>query len=200
MRAGKMISKEDSYMLIGAASRLLEKLARFERVKTSRFAPLLANILQSQVPLRVKDWVSVCLLKLEQVGDDLDYVLEVPMDLEVTIHDTIPWLITEMGEEFSPTVRERAVMHLRCLMSQGRSAYVVAVANKGGIVPLVNMLKVGSSDAKGASVAILYNLSMNKDNHPTMMASGVVPCLVELIRTRAPDWKLALYLLRTLPS
>lgn len=200
MRDGKIISKEDGYMLIGAASRLLEKLARYEKVNTSIFVPLFTNVLQSQAPLRVKDWVSACLLKLEQVSEGRGYQIEVPLDLEVTIHDTIPWLVTEIGEDFSPTVRERAVMHLRHLMSQGRSTYAAAIANSGGIFPLVSLLKAGSSDARDAAIAILYNLSMNEDNHPAIMAAGAVPCLVELIRRGVPEWKLALYLLRALPS
>ncbi|CAM6094598.1 unnamed protein product [Calypogeia fissa] len=200
MRDGKGISKEDGYMLIGAAARLLEKLARYEMVNVSVFAPLLTNVLQSEAPLKVKDWVSACLLKLEQVSKGRGFKLEVPLDLEVTIHDTIPWLVTEIGEDFSPTVRERAVMHLRHLITQGMSTYAAAIANSGGILPLVNLLKVGSSDARDAAIAILYNLSMNEDNHPPIMAAGVVPCLVELIRSGVPEWKLALYLLRALPS
>ncbi|KAL2630411.1 hypothetical protein R1flu_015097 [Riccia fluitans] len=200
---GKALLNEEGYMLIVAASRLLEKLGKYQKLTLApKFGALLINILRSDVPLRVKDWVSACLLKLEQLSNGFgdEFQLELPVDFEVTVHDTIPWLVTEMGKDFSPTVRERAAMHLRQLISQGSSGYLAAIANAGGVYPLVDLLKEGTAEARAAAIAILYNLSMNEENHSVILAAGASPSLVDLVRRGGPGWKLALYLLRALPT
>ncbi|KAL3688298.1 hypothetical protein R1sor_014607 [Riccia sorocarpa] len=202
-RDGTTLRNEEGYMLVGAASRLLRKVGKYEKLKLApKFASLLTNILRSDVPLRVKDWVSACLLKLEQMSNGFgnEFQIGIPVDFEITVHDTIPWLVTEIGNDFSPTVRERAVMHLRQLMSQGSSAYSAVVINSGGVYPLVDLLREGTAEARAGALAVLYNLSMNEKNHSVILAAGAAPALVDLIRRGGLGWKLALYLLRALSS
>ncbi|KAL3688296.1 hypothetical protein R1sor_014605 [Riccia sorocarpa] len=202
-RDGTTMLVEEGYMLVGAASRLLGKVGKYQKLKLApKFASLLTNILRSDVPLRVKDWVSACLLKLERMSNGFgdEFQIGVPVDFEVTVHDTIPWLVTEIGNDFSPTVRERAVMHLRQLMSQGSSAYSAAIINAGGVYPLVDLLRKGTAEARAAALAVLYNLSMNEENHSVILAAGATPALVDLIRRGGLGWNLALYLLRALPT
>jgi hypothetical protein len=43
-------------------------------------------------------------------------------------------------------------------------------------------------------------LGMDSENHPAMLAAKIIPCLKRLVKTGAPEWKLALYLLRALPT
>jgi len=73
------------------------------------------------------------------------------------------------------------------------------MADSGGIFPLVKMLEEGDEDALEAALAILYNLSMDPENHPAIIAAGVVPLLKRIIVAEGPHGTKALQLLRTLP-
>lgn len=192
--------KEEIWSAIGAASRLLVKLLGFESICNSiecvHFVHVLRGILKSNIPLNVKDWVAACLLKLGLVGMASD--LNFPIYLEVTLHDTIPKLIEGVGVMSSPTTREKAVVELHNIVSQGVVDYAVAIANRGAIFPLVNLLGEGSERAQEASLAILYNLGMNAENRPTIVAAGAIPHLERLVRLERSESKVALYLLRAL--
>lgn len=192
--------KEEIWSAMGAASRLLIKLLGFEGICNSieceHFVCVLRGILKSTIPLNVKDWVAACLLKLGLVGMASD--LSFPINLEVTLHDTIPKLIEGVGVMSPPTTREKSVVELHNIVSQGVVDYAVAIANRGAIFPLVNLLDEGSERAQEAALAILYNLGMNDENHPAIVAAGAIPHLERLVRLERSEWKLALYLLRAL--
>lgn len=192
--------KEEIWSAMGAASRLLIKLLGFEGICNSieceHFVCVLRGILKSTIPLNVKDWVAACLLKLGLVGMASD--LSFPINLEVTLHDTIPKLIEGVGVMSPPTTREKSVVELHNIVSQGVVDYAVAIANSGAIFPLVNLLDEGSERAQEAALAILYNLGMNDENHPAIVAAGAIPHLERLVRLERSEWKLALYLLRAL--
>ncbi|OAE19512.1 hypothetical protein AXG93_4794s1240 [Marchantia polymorpha subsp. ruderalis] len=199
-----VLDREDGYRFVAALSRLVQTIARSAKFENpSELAKILRNILQDEsAPLNIKDWVSASLIKLEQVckGFGEDNPVEAFVDFEVHVRDTIPWLVRELGPDFSPIVRERAVTHLRLLLCQGSNAYATAVASAGAVDKLADLLKSGSDIARAASVSVLYTLSMNEENHPAMLAAGLAPCLVELVRRKVPEWRLAFYLLRALPK
>lgn len=192
--------QEEIWSAIGAASRLLVKLLGFKGICNSieciHFVHVLRRILKSKIPLNVKDWVAACLLKLDFVGMASD--LNFPINLEVNLHDTIPKLIEGVGVMSSPTTREKAVVELHNIVSQGVLDYSVAMANRGAIFPLVNLLGEGSERAQEAALAILYNLGMDEENHPAIVAAGAIPHLERLVHLERSESKVALYLLRAL--
>ena len=61
------------------------------------------------------------------------------------------------------------------------------------------MSEEGDGDALEASLAILYNLSMDPENHPAIIAAGAVPLLKRIVVAESSHWNRALQLLRTLP-
>ncbi|KAJ7543007.1 hypothetical protein O6H91_09G021900 [Diphasiastrum complanatum] len=193
---------QDTWLAVSASSRLLEKLLRFPG--TAKFlnipylVEVLKRILRAETPLHVKDWASACLLRLSRNAISATEI-QVPVDLEVTVHDIIPRLVEEI-RVLSAEVQERAVLQLRDLVTEGIQDYAAAVANSGGIFPLVQVLHKGTPTARAATVSILYSLSMNDENHPAILAAGAVPFLERVVRTEAVEWKLALYLLRALPT
>jgi hypothetical protein len=77
--------------------------------------------------------------------------------------------------------------------------YTRAVATAGGIFPLVKMIEESEGDVLEASLAVLYNLSMDPENHPAIIAAGAVPILKRIVNVESPHWNRALQLLRTLP-
>jgi len=189
-----------------AASKLLEGLVKHDTVvdaiEIDQVASVLLNILQAPTsPAHVKDWVSPCLWRLQQRVTDKS---SLPIGLEITIHDRIPRLVEEIGApNNSPAaldVQERAALELQELVSQGVGAYSAAIASSGGIFPLVNLLENSTPKARSAALAVLYNLGMDEENHVAMLAAGAVPALQRLVKRGRPDWKLALYLLRSLPT
>ncbi|CAM6036739.1 unnamed protein product [Sphagnum compactum] len=194
----------DLWATITSAAKLLERLVRVEKVarqlRCLQFASALVKILESPIsPLDVKDWVCPCLLRLQSLTPK-SMILDAPLDMEIAVHDTIPRLVQEITDTPIPEVQERAVLQLRNLLSHGLGAYSAAVSNTGGIFPLVNLLETGTTDARAAAIAVLYNLGMDSENHPAMLAAKIIPCLKRLVKTGAPEWKLALYLLRALPT
>lgn len=206
------LSNTDTWALIVAASKLLDGLVKHDMVMATRdidqISSVLLSILQSPAtPADVKNWVSPCLWRLQQRVTIKGCL---PIGLEITVHDRIPRLVEEIGapsESIAPIdtpaaldLQESAVLELQDLVSQGVGAYSAAISSSGGIFPLVNLLDNGTPKARSAALAVLYNLGMDEENHVAMLAAGVVPALQRLVKRGVPDWKLALYLLRTLPT
>ena len=162
-------------------------------------AVLLADVLKSEMPLHVKDWVSSCLLSLDRL-EGLTTNVKVPIEVEVIIHDKIPRLVDEIRSSLYPEVQERGAIELHDFVSQGVDAYVAAISNVGGIFPLVELLDKGTPKAKEASLSILYSIGTNEDNHSALIRAGVVKHLQRIVRSGSPQWMLALYLLRSLPT
>ncbi|KAG0603894.1 hypothetical protein M758_10G128700 [Ceratodon purpureus] len=206
------LSNTDTWTLMVAASKLLEGLVKHDTVvgtiDIDQISSVLLSILQAPTtPAYVKNWVSPCLWRLQQRVSDKG---SLPIGLEITIHDRIPRLVEEIGalsESISSDatsavldLQEAAVLELQDLVSQGVGAYSAAISSSGGIFPLVNLLENSTPKASSAALAVLYNLGMDEENHAAMLAAGVVPALQRLVKRGIPDWKLALYLLRTLPT
>ncbi|XP_015076392.1 uncharacterized protein LOC107020511 isoform X2 [Solanum pennellii] len=194
---------EDAGYAISAASRLLTRLLDFEQfchiVNASHFTKLLRKVLKSDIPLYHKDWVAACLVKLSYLsGPNFDY--NNPINLEVTLYETIPRLIEQMKTSYSREVEEASVVELNRITSEEVVNSIRAVAAEGGIFPLVKVLENGSERAVEAALAILYNLSMESENHAAIIAAGAVPILRRLVLAQGSHWMRALRLLRTLPT
>lgn len=194
---------EDAGYAISAASRLLARLLDFEQfchiVNASHFTKLLRKVLKSDIPLYHKDWVAACLVKLSYLsGPNFDY--NNPINLEVTLYETIPRLIEQMKTSYSREVEEASVVELNRITSEEVVNSTRAVAAGGGIFPLVKVLENGSERAVEAALAILYNLSMESENHAAIIAAGAVPILRRLVLAQGSHWMRALRLLRTLPT
>ncbi|KAG5605630.1 hypothetical protein H5410_027122 [Solanum commersonii] len=194
---------EEAGHAISAASRLLTRLLDFEqfchKVNASHFTKLLQKVLKSDIPLYHKDWVAACLVKLSYLsGPNFDY--DNPINLEVTLYETIPRLIEQMKTSFSREVEEASVVELNRIISEEVVNSTRAVAAEGGIFPLVKVLENGSERAVEAALAILYNLSMESENHAAIIAAGSVPILRRLVLAQGSHWMRALRLLRTLPT
>ncbi|KAK9118056.1 hypothetical protein Scep_016149 [Stephania cephalantha] len=194
---------EEAGLVLSAASRLLTKLLESEQfrqsINTSRFKQLLRQILKSDIPLHSKDWVAACLVKLESSSSsNLDP--ENPIHLEIAVHDTIPRLIEQIRTSHSPEAQEAAVVELNTIVSRGGYDYTRAVASQGGIFPLVKVIDEGTRRAAEASLVILFNLSMDDENHSAIISAGAIPVLRRVVLSEGPQWTIALHLLRTLPT
>lgn len=195
-----MLELEEAGLAVSAASRLLTRLLDHQQFRESlnsdHFTKLLRSILVSSIPLRNKEWVAACLVKLSSIsGCNSD-----PVNVEVTLYERIPRLIEEMKSSFSPQVKEAAVLELNSIISQGVLDSSRAVASSGGIFAVVELMESGSEQALEASLAILYNLSMEVENHAAIIAAGAVPILRKIVLSERPQWMRALRLLRTLPT
>ncbi|KAL7240207.1 hypothetical protein ACSBR2_005970 [Camellia fascicularis] len=193
---------EEAGFAISAASRLLTRLLDFDKFRSTinptPFITLLRKILTSSIPLHHKDWVAACLVKLSSLsGPNIDF--ESPISMEVTLYETIPRLMEQI-ENPSPEVQEAAVVELNRIISEGVVDSTRAVAAEGGIFPLVKLIEEGTGRAVEAGLAILYNLSMDAENHSAIVAAGAVPALRRIILSQRPQWTRALHLLRTLPT
>lgn len=195
-----ILELEEAGLAVSAASRLLTKLLDYQEFRQSldsrHLTKLLRSILVSSIPLQNKDWVAACLVKLSSLSGDF----EDSVNVEVTLYETIPRLIEQMKISFSPEVKEAAVLELNRIISEGMVDSTRAVASTGGIFPLVKLMEEGSERAVEASLAILYNLSMDVENHAAIIAAGAVPVLRKLVLLERPQWMRALRLLRTLPT
>ncbi|KAG2701488.1 hypothetical protein I3760_06G047100 [Carya illinoinensis] len=194
---------EEAGLAISATSRLLTKLLDSQQFRqnmnSSHFTKLLREILKSNIPLHRKDWVAASLVKLSSLsGGNSDF--ENPINMEVTLYETIPRLIEQMKSSLSLEAQEAAVMELNRIISEGLVDSTRAIASKGGIFPLVKLIEEGSERAVEASLAILYNLSMDIENHSAIIAAGAVPALRRIILSQRPQWPQALHLLRILPN
>ncbi|XP_042510395.1 uncharacterized protein LOC122085865 [Macadamia integrifolia] len=197
------VEAEEAGLAITAASRLLTKLLDFEpflhAINSMHTTRLLRKVLKSNIPLRNKDWIAACLVKLESLsGTIVDP--ENPINMDVTLYQTIPRLIEQIGNSFSPEAREAAVVELNRIISLGVVDCTRTVAAKGGIFPLVKIIEQGNGRAVEASLAILYNLSMDSENHLAIIAAGALPALRRIVLSQGPQWMQALHILRTLPT
>ncbi|KAI0515850.1 hypothetical protein KFK09_008518 [Dendrobium nobile] len=196
---------EEMGLAVAAASRLLTKLLNFEQfhqsVKTSHFQSVLRDVLRSNVPLHTKDWVASCLVKLESKSSSgWDMSDDPPIGLEVIVYDTIPRLVEQMTTPFSLESREAAAIELNQVISEGGVECSKAVTSAGGIFSLVKLIEEASGDGLEACLSILYNLSMDDENHPAMVSAGIVPALKRIVLSEGAQWPRALRLLRTLPT
>ncbi|KAL4018691.1 hypothetical protein IC575_022309 [Cucumis melo] len=194
---------EEAGLAISAASRLLTKLLDSEKfsnkINSTLFTKLLRKILKSDIPINHKDWIAACLIKVSSIST-LNPDSGDPINMEVTLYETIPRLIEQIKSSFSLEVQESAVVELNRIVSEGMVDATRAVALKGGIFPLVKLIDEGSERAIEAALAILYNLSMDSENHPAIIAAGAVPALRRIVLSQRVQWRQALYLLRTLPT
>lgn len=194
---------EEAGLAISAASRLLIKLLDSEQFcRTTSFphlTNLLRKILKSNIPLHNKDWVAACLVKLRSLSSP-DLNSESPVNIEVTRYETIPRLIEQIKSSFLPEAQEAAAVELNRLISEEVVDLTHAVAAEGGIFELVKLLEQGSERAVEAALAILYNMSMDSENHLAIIAAGAVPVLRRIVLSERPQWRRALRLLRTLPT
>ncbi|KAL7000927.1 hypothetical protein U1Q18_002080 [Sarracenia purpurea var. burkii] len=195
---------EEAGGAISAASRLLTRLLDFELFRNSinplRLINSLRKILMSKaIPLHTKDWVAACLVKLSSLsGPNVDP--ENHINIEVTLYETIPRLIDQIENTSSLELQEAAVLELNRIISEGVVDSTRAVAAEGGIFPLVKVIEEGTGRAVEAGLAILYNLSMDTENHSAILAAGAVPALRRIVLSQRPQWMRALRLLRTLPT
>ncbi|TVU33902.1 hypothetical protein EJB05_15717, partial [Eragrostis curvula] len=188
---------------VSAAVRLLTKLLDFDlfvrSINSEKFTSLLRRMLKSSFPLQSKDWLAACLVKLEsRAGLSGDHGVS-SVDMEITIYETIPRLVDQMMTSISIENKRSAAIELNKIISGGVMEYTRAMAAAGGIFPLVKLLEESDGDALEASLAILYNLSMDPENHPAIIAAGAVPVLKRIVVAEGPHWTSALQLLRTLP-
>uniref|UniRef100_A0A0A9DGZ4 U-box domain-containing protein n=1 Tax=Arundo donax TaxID=35708 RepID=A0A0A9DGZ4_ARUDO len=197
-----IVVTEEVRQAVSAAVRLLTRLLDFDlfvrSINSEKFTSLLRRMLKSNFPLQSKDWFAACLIKLEsRAGLSGDHGVS-SIDMEITIYEIIPRLVDQMMTSFSFENKRSAVIELNRIIS-GVTEYIRAVAAAGGIFPLVKMLEEGDEDALEACLAILYNLSMDPENHPAIIAAGAVPLLKRIALAEGPHWTSALQLLRTLP-
>ncbi|KAK7273873.1 hypothetical protein RIF29_14937 [Crotalaria pallida] len=198
-----VVELEEAGLAISAASRLMTRLLDSEefrrKINSSHFIGLLLEILRSSsIPLHNKDWVAACLVKLSSVsGYNTNFN---PIDVEVTIHETIPRLIEQIKTSFSQEAQEAAVVELNRIISEGVVDSTGAIISEGAIYPLVKLIQEGSEKAVEASLSILYNLSMDSENHSALVAAGVVSALRRIVLANRPHWERALHLLRSLQT
>ncbi|KNA11828.1 hypothetical protein SOVF_131500 isoform B [Spinacia oleracea] len=190
---------EEVGVAVSQASRLLTKLLDYQQfrqtVDSNQFTILLGQILKSDIPLHFKEWVAACLVRLSFLSSPF----ESPITTDVTLYETVPRLVEQIKTGFSADAQEAAVVELNRIVSEGVVDTTRAVAAHGGIFPLVKLLEQGSKRAVEAGLAILYNLSMDSENHSAILAAGAVPILRRIILSQNPHWTLALHLLRNLP-
>ncbi|KAL5721862.1 hypothetical protein ACHQM5_005451 [Ranunculus cassubicifolius] len=190
-------------LAISAAARLLTKLLDFEQFRQSlnstRLIQALRKILKSDIPLQYKDWIAASLIKLESsLGAQSNP--ESPINKEVTLYETIPRLIHQIQTSFSVEQQEAAVVELKGVISTGVVDFTRAVADQGGIFPLVKLIEEGSTTVVEAGLVVLFNLSMDSENHSAIIAAGGVNALRKIVLSQGPQWNLALRLLRSLPT
>ncbi|OAY70539.1 hypothetical protein ACMD2_26655, partial [Ananas comosus] len=198
-----IVEIEEIGLATSAAARLLTKLLNFDQfnrtIDPAKYVIQLRKILKSDIPLHTKDWIAACLVKLEsKFGSALKNV-NFTVDKEVIIYETIPRLIEQIRTSFSYESKRAAVSELKRIISGGSMEFAKAVANAGGIFHLVKLIEEGKGDVIESSLAILYNLSMDAENHPAIISAGAVPVLKRIILSEGPQWTRALHLLRTLP-
>ncbi|KAF2308375.1 hypothetical protein GH714_006542 [Hevea brasiliensis] len=194
---------EEAGLAVSAASRLLTKLLDSDQfcctINSTHFTKLLRKILKSNIPFHYKDWVAACLVKLSSTnGPSLEF--DNPINTEVTLYETIPRLIEQIKSTLSPEVQEAAVVELNRIISEGVVDATRAVSSAGGIFPLVELIEGGSERAVEAAMSVLYNLSMDSENHSAIIAAGAVSALRKIILSQRQQWKRALHLLRALPT
>ncbi|CAI8605470.1 unnamed protein product [Vicia faba] len=198
--AAYAIKLEEAGLAISAASRLLTRLLDSQqfrnKINLSSFIDMLRKILKSNIPLRSKDWVAACLVKLSSLsGHDTS---SNPINVEVTLYETIPRLVEQIKTSSSLEAQENAVVELNRIVSEGVVDSTGAIISLGAVNPLVKLIEEGSEIGVEASLTILYNLSMDSENHAALVAAGAVPSLRRIVLSEKPQWQRALHLLRSL--
>lgn len=198
--AAYAIKLEEAGLAISAASRLLTRLLDSQqfhnKINFSSFIDTLRKILKSNIPLRSKDWVAACLVKLSSLsGYDTS---SNPINVEVTLYETIPRLVEQIKTSSSLEAQENAVVELNRIVSEGVVDSTGAIISLGAVNPLVKLIEEGSEIGVEASLTILYNLSMDIENHAVLVAAGAVPSLKRIVLSEKPQWQRALHLLRSL--
>ncbi|RDX82388.1 hypothetical protein CR513_36833, partial [Mucuna pruriens] len=170
------IEFEEAGLAISAASRLLTRLLDCEqfrnKINSSHFIDVLRGILRSNIPLHNKDGVAVCLVKLSSLSGSITSLY--PINVEVTLYETIPRLLEQIKTSFSPEAQETAVVELSTIISEGVVDSTEAIISGEAICSLVKLIEEGSDRAVEASLAILYSLSMDRENHSALVAAGAV--------------------------
>ncbi|KAG5012699.1 hypothetical protein AAZX31_09G111600 [Glycine max] len=194
------IEFEEAGFAISAASRLLTRLLDCEqfchKINSLQFIDLLRGILRSSIPLHNKEWVAACLVKLSSLSGSIASLY--PINVEITLYETIPRLLEQIRTSFSPEAQETAVVELNRIISEGVVDSTEAIISDEAIYSLVNLIEEGSDRAVEASLAILYNLSMDSENHSALVAAGAVQVLKRIVLANRTHWERALLLLRTL--
>nr|VDD56588.1 unnamed protein product [Brassica oleracea] len=197
-----LLELEEAGLTISAASRLLTKLLDSESFRqtldVTLFSELLRKILRSNLPLHYKDWVASCLVKLTSLSSPSSS-LNNPVNVEVTLYKTIPSLVEQMSFSSTPEAKEAAVLELNKIVSEGVPEATQALASHGGVEPLVKLLEERNERCVEASLSVLYNLSMDSENHTAIIRAGAVPVLRRIVMSQRPQWEKALRLLRDLP-
>ncbi|KAF7808669.1 U-box domain-containing protein 12 [Senna tora] len=195
------VEVEEAGLAISAASRLMTRLLDSQqfrdKINSPHFIALLRGILKSCIPLHSKDWVAACLVKLSSVSTQTS---SNPINAEVTLYETIPRLIEQIKTSFSAEALESAAVELNRIVSEGVVDATRAIVSEGAIYPLVKMIETGSDRGVEAGLAILYNLSMDSENHSAIVSAGAVPVLRRIVLSQRPQWVRALHLLRSLPT
>ncbi|XP_071686310.1 uncharacterized protein [Rutidosis leptorrhynchoides] len=198
------LEAEEVGLAVSAASRLLTRLLDSDlfrkTVNASQLTDALRKILISKIPLQNKNWVAACLVKLGPLSDPVKLGSENPINTEVILYETIPRLIEQIKDTYPLETRGTAVLELNRIISEGVADSTRVVARDGGIFQLAKLIEEGNDKVVEAGLAILYNLSMDPENHPAMLAAGVVPTLRRIVLSERPQWVRALRLLRTLPT
>lgn len=200
--AAYAIELEEAGLAISAASRLLTRLLdskQFrEKINVSHFIDTLRKILKTHIPLRSKDWVAACLVKLSSLsGYDTSTN---PINVDVTLYDTIPRLVEQIKTSFSLEAQEKAVVELSRIVSEGVVDSTGPIISEGAVYSLVKLIEEGNERGIEASLKILYNLSMDSENHSALLAAGAVPALRRIVLSEKPQWQRALHLLRSLET
>ncbi|KAL4574384.1 hypothetical protein LXL04_021213 [Taraxacum kok-saghyz] len=194
------LETEEAGVAVSTASRLLTRLLDSHHFKktlnVSHLTKSLRKILASKIPLQNKDWVAACLIKLGSQNNHPNPII----NTDIIIHETIPRLIQQIQDSDSPRIQETAVLELNRIVSEGVVEYNRAVANQGGIFAVVKVMEEGSDRVVEGGLAVLYGLGMEAENHPAMVAAGVVPVLRRIVVCEMLDWVKALHLLRMLPT
>lgn len=222
-----LLELEEAGLTISAASRLLTRLLDSECFRQSMdmtlYTELLRKILRSSLPLHYKDWVAACLVKLN-TPSSISQSLNNPINVEVcsilvrisitkllpvflnhllyqkvTLYKTIPSLVEQMSFSSSPEAKEAAVLELNRIVSEEVPESTQALASQGAIEPLVKLLEERNERCVEASLSVLYNLSMDSENHTAIIRAGAVPVLRRIVMSQRPQWERALRLLRNLP-
>ncbi|EEE54715.1 hypothetical protein OsJ_02044 [Oryza sativa Japonica Group] len=171
------VLREASPSLQEQVASVLEHLAAFDQHATAMTAARIESVIEAVLEMGVIHGT---------MGDPENF-------------DELPTVVIEqVSRAVSATVRN-AVIELNKIVSGGVMEYTRAIATAGGIFPLVKMIEEGDGDALEASLAILYNLSMDPENHPAIIAAGAVPLLKRIVVAESSHWNRALELLRTLP-
>ena len=98
------------------------------------------------------------------------------------------------GDDAAKLAAARALSDLTCYLPRSvLDANKVAIAEAGGIPPLVELLRDGSAEAKRQAVRALgslaYNNNANDANQALIAEAGGIPPLVELMRDGSAEAK-----------